>query len=220
MNNKVVIGIVVAVLLILGIGGYFFVNKNQTPTGSMSGSEAMTPGENSAQPQSFLDLLTGGAKKCTFAETTDQTQTSGTAYVANGKIRTDIASTVAGKEMNSHMILISPTVYVWTEGQANGFKMEVSPEKPDQAMGGTEKTPPTEGVDVQKKMDFQCQSWIADNSLFDLPANVEFADMSSMMAPKGSSAPAMENTKTLQCAACNNLSGDQKTQCLSALGCQ
>ena len=72
----------------------------------------------------------------------------------------------------------------------------------------------SQGVDMNKDMNYQCQGWVPDQSLFTPPANIEFRNFSAPVVTGDTTT----NTQDL-CDTCNQLTGDQKTQCLSALRC-
>ncbi|HYV33671.1 MAG TPA: hypothetical protein VE973_02390, partial [Candidatus Limnocylindria bacterium] len=136
------------------------------------------------------------------------------------KMRGDFSSTVNGKAMATHMINDGQTVYTWTDGQAMGMKMSTS------AMASP--TPAKEmeqqqqSVNPDAKYNYNCSPKSADDSMFQVPSNITFSDMSAMMQNAGmsasSSASSSASIKAQQCAACDS-AGDNKAACLSALKC-
>ena len=190
VNKNIVIGVVV--LLVLGAGGYLFMNK-KSPT---SNTQTQTSG-----PTSLKDLLDANLpQKCTYPE--------GTVYISGGKFRGDFTSDVSGKAVTSHMISDSTTSYIWTDDQKQGFKMTIDADAKAEAQTETDNS----GVDVNEKLDYKCGAWLPDASLFNTPSGIEFTDFSALTAPTGSG--------SVQCAACASLTGDDKTQCLAVLNCK
>jgi hypothetical protein len=106
--------------------------------------------------------------------------------------------------------------YMWMDGQTSGYKMKF-----DDSAKPAANTTQNSGVDPNKNMDYKCSNWSADGSLFTLPSNVQFQDMSAMMggAGAGASANMMDDKgmKTIQMQACASLSEPQKSQCEAAL---
>ena len=183
MGNKKIIGGVVGIIVIGAILYFAMAKKNTEPamTDKVDSSSQTTPpaAPAAAGPQSLKDLLgLGASRKCTFSNA----GSSGTIYVSSGKMRGDFISTVGGKNMTNHMMTQDKTSYVWVEGQTQGFKTTMDESMMQKPTTPAPQTPPTQGgVDINQKLNYQCESWSADSSMFSLPANVKFLDFSSMM---------------------------------------
>ncbi|MBI4100006.1 hypothetical protein HY440_03290 [Candidatus Microgenomates bacterium] len=197
MNSKVIVSVVVVVLLLLGVGGYFLMPK---PAGQPATPVAQPTQQNPMQ--SLKDLLTSGAAtRCTFADNTSSGTVNGTVYVSGGKVRSDIMMVTQTKTTGTHMILDNGTGYVWMDDQAQGFKMAID------LSAGSEQASSSAGVDWQKKMNYQCSPWVIDGSMFAMPAGVSFMDTTK--------APAI----TVDCSACDKLPDSSKAACRTALKC-
>lgn len=199
--NKKVLGIV-AVLLLLLLAGYFYMTKGKGGTpGYNTGSSTST------STSSLKDLLTKGvAQSCTFSNE----GSTGTVYVAGGKMRGDFDSVTEGKTVKSHMIVDGNTSYIWMDGEKTGFKMSFDPASQPSGSGA-----PTGGFDTNASMNYKCGTWITDSTQFTPPSNVTFT---SFDLP--SAAPAQTGgTQPSQCSYCSSLTGDDKTQCLAAFKC-
>jgi len=149
---------------------------------------------------------------CEFSDNTSGS--SGKVYVSAGKMRGDFATVVNGEVAASHMYSDGKTMYIWMDGSEMGFKssIEVTGTPIPEPTGSQTQTK----MDIDEEVDYNCQPWTADDSMFKLPANIEFKDLSAMMAlPTGAMMPVEDD----KCSACNSLSGDAKAQCLTALGC-
>lgn len=175
--NKTVTWVVIAILIIGG--AYLLFGRNNkladdqktgtsaTTTTSTGDSTAQTAGE----PQSLKDLLAlGTSQKCSF---TDESN-SGNFYVSGGKARGDFTTTVDNKPTQGHMIMENQTAHMWMDGQSQGFKMSTAVTEQTPAAAQT-----SQAVDTNKKMDYSCQPWAADSSMFSLPSGIEFMDLSS-----------------------------------------
>lgn len=191
MNKWIVIG----VLALMGIGGgvYWYTSmriQTASPTQTTSAAEPTAK-----QTRSLRDLLTlGAAQRCT--------NPAGTVYISGGKMRGDFGTT--------HMITDNGTSYMWTDGQTKGFKMSLD------SSAQANVTPQPGQVNVDEKTDYDCGAWTVDTSVFSLPAGVQFTDFSSIMVVPSAGVSGAPSDK---CAACASLSGETKTQCLIALGC-
>lgn len=206
--KKVLPVIVIVVLLLLGLG-FFFITRNSPPASAPSES---TPEANqkptgaTSQKQSLRSLLgLGTSQMCEFTD--DASSSSGKVYVSAGKMRGDFATIVNGEVASSHMYSDGQTIYLWMEGSEMGYKNPIA------SVEATEVNPTgttsQANFDINEQVDYRCQAWSADDSMFQLPSGVQFKDLSSMMQDSG-----------VDCSACDALSGDPKTQCRTALGCK
>lgn len=209
MNKKVII---VVVLFLLGLAGYFgyqkFMGKSDSPLSNSQTSGGM---------KSLKDLLSSGvAQKCSFSSDGSQ----GVSYISGGKVRGDFTSQVSGKTTTSHMISDGATSYIWTDGEPNGFKMTVDPNQAAEVKNDYTNTSTSGAADLNQKADYKCSGWVVDGSVFTPPTNVTFSDFSQMYAPVASSMPSSGSSgSSSTCAYCNALTGDDKSQCLAALNC-
>ncbi|MDO8488449.1 MAG: hypothetical protein Q7S31_04075 [bacterium] len=201
--NKAVLA-VIAVVILVGLGAYFVINKGKSssgPTGSTANEQATTGA------QSLKELLMGGvAQKCTF----DSAGSQGTVYVGSGKMRGDFTSATGGQTVQSHMLVDGNTSYIWMEGQKTGFKTTLDASADASADAQTNTT--QSQINVDEKLDYNCAPGGVNSTMFDLPAGVQFSDMSSMM-------DAGNDTGADKCAACDSVPASAKSQCLAALGC-
>lgn len=222
MNKSLIITILAILIVFGGVGVYFLMaNKNALPSVQIS----ETSNSVTDTPQNLTDLMNFASNKtCTFTDTTSNS--SGTVFVANKKVRGDFNSAISGKTMMSHMIIDSNNVYIWTDGESEGYKTsfeaitEVQSQMSDAKMPGINTTP-----DFDEKVDLKCQDWNADQTKFTPPSSVKFTDYSEMMKNlKDTGSQMMQgdnniDVKAIQCQSCENLPADSKAACKSALGC-
>lgn len=213
--KKVLIAVVVIILL---AAGYFYYSRSKS--GSVPGT--MTGEKVTGGMMSIKDLIAAGVpQKCTFTSTNESGSNEGTNYISGGSVRGDYTNNYNGKTTATHMISDGKITYVWTEGEKTGYRMTVPEASPQENTNG-EKSPATGEANLSEKLDYKCSAWVPDNSLFTPPTDVTFTDFSQVMQQVPSSAPAMkeDTSSQSQCSYCDSLSGDQKTQCLSALNCK
>lgn len=175
-NKALVYGVVAVAILILGAGAWMVIGKG---SGSMS---TTTPNgtESTQTKNTTLKNLIGmsGSQKCTFSKVSAQMNSSGTVYVANGQMRGDFTTYVAGKTTESHMIVKNNMSYMWTSASSQGFKMSFD------AVATQSDANPEPSLDPNANVEYACSAWSTDASLFTEPASITFRDMSSLM-PKG-----------------------------------
>lgn len=211
MNKKLFISLFIVILLALGGFSLLQSKKNALPSDATSEKvdESMME-ETRSSEKSLKDLLTlGTPQECTYKSSGEGFESTGTAYIGNGMMRGDFSTKTENQDVTSYTIVKDDTVYVWTEGQAQGFMMTYDPNfKADEYEGEANLNAP----DFDQKFSYDCNSWNLDTTKFDVPSEINFASMDKMME---------EVTDKMQdsCALCDSLTGDSKTQCLTALKC-
>ena len=236
-NTSRIIIAVVVVLLLIG-GGYLFLSKSHmSPSHSadnanpQSESKGMSSGKKSLSD--FFSMK--GTLKCTFSDQTNNG--SGTVYVGSGKMRGDFQSQANGTQSQTHMVNDGTYVYIWTEGQKNGYKMSIDSVKSEASqvkVSGAPTAAKPQGMNMNQQSNYSCGPWVVESSLFTVPSDITFVDYSSMMQGQGvshSSAPqegpaaaqlgTQVHGSAAMCAQCNQApAGQARNQCLAALKCQ
>ncbi len=212
MKNKLVVAIAVVLILLVGGYGAYRVYKHFKRLANPIAQVI----QNASKPTTLKDLLgLGSAQKCTY--------TGGTVYVASGKVRGDFGVTESGKTINSHMIVDGTTSYIWTDGEKTGFKMTFNPDAtsaPAPSMSPSAAEAGQSGaMEAEQPQDYKCESWASDPTMFTLPKDITFQDFGSLV-PTAAPQSTGSTGNSSQCAYCDNLSGNDKTQCLSALNCK
>ncbi len=175
--NKKVLGVIGAIVVI-GLVVYFMTAKkgvdepaNQETNTQTETNDTSNQPQTTSQNNSLKGLLASGSQKCTYSDA----QSQGTVYTANGKARMDMSTVTNGVTSSMHAVIDGTTYYSWVDGQPSGFKFSTT------AATGSAGT--NQNVDLEKKIDYNCDSWSADVSMFVLPANVQFTDLSSFKVP-------------------------------------
>ena len=149
---------------------------------------------------------------CAFTHSTDVSESSGTVYVAGGKIRGDFKGVAKPVNQNfeAYMIVRDETVYTWSPLLSQGFKTSVAETE-------VNKEDSQNGISFNQKLDYSCLPWKADNSLFELPSGITFVDVLDIKSNDQGGV----QTPTLSCDVCDQVpSGTARDQCKASLGCK
>lgn len=207
MNTKL-LGIVIAVIILLGAGGLYLFSQNKPQTQETT-NQAATESEKSSG-KSLMDLISlGQNQRCTFSTTNESGLTEGTFYVSQGNLRGDFKTTVKGKVTEMSMIRSGDTNYMWGSSLPMGIKMTLSLDdlsKNQQA---------SQYVNASEKLAYNCRQWNVDSSLFTPPANIKFTELPNTMMPKTT------GTEQKSTSACDQITdATTKAACEKALSGQ
>lgn len=171
-------------LLLLGIGAVWYINPSVgvVPTSVKQAGEASVP-------RTLRGLVTGQESlTCTFSSEEEGMASDGVIYVAGGRMRGDFTSTYDGVTTMSHMMVSDSTSYFWNEGETEGMMMAWSEEDEEELeamMEEGEEAVEEEEIggpfDADADVDYKCDSWNVDETMFTLPEGVEFADFEAIM---------------------------------------
>jgi hypothetical protein len=229
MGNKVTIGVLVLITLIIsGAGFTWFKNNSQTssaplPSSVLQSSSNPTPSIESDTRLALKDIFASSkTQKCTFSDTTSGS--SGTVYISDGKMRGDFISAIQGQTVTSHMIVDNQISYVWSDASTQGVKL--SYEKIEQLTTATASAQSSGNkmpISLDQKVSYQCEAWVSDPAVLSLPSTVKFIDFSSLIpqikASGSASGAATIDSKSAACQACDQLTGATRDQCRKALSC-
>lgn len=219
-NRNLVVTLGVFAVIIFAAAGYMFMNRvSVNPSAVQTDNPTVSPAATATTEKSSLkDFMSmTGDQKCEFND--EVSGSSGFVYLNSGKMRGDFTSKVNDKESLTHMINDGSDIYIWMDGQKTGFKTTLeSIEQISQTEGVTGVS---QTVDINKKVSYKCETWIAEQAKFKVPDGVNFQDIAAMMKkiPSSASASGMSQTNIDACSACNNLEGDAQAQCKRALKC-
>lgn len=157
----------------------------KTPPIENQAAEEKKPEAEQSQSSSLRDLLAlGQNQKCTFTATDTQnnvkTDTSATLYISGKKMYEEIQMVSSDKAVpTTNMAMISDGTYIYTwdvSKKMPGMKIKIVEPTP-----GTTEDTKTQSVDMDKKFDMKCSSWMVDDSKFVVPTDVKFTDLTEMM---------------------------------------
>jgi hypothetical protein len=158
-----------------GLGGWGEADPSKNTQEAAGGEPTQPTDAPAGETQQFkgsLQELVGrsGSWQCTVSVTAQDITTTGTTYVAGGKVRADYVSPVPGYgNVESHMIMRDTTVYTWTSLMSQGMKFPIQDGKMQGERKSTEVTP-----QFDQAYDYSCAAWTADESKFALPAGITF----------------------------------------------
>lgn len=226
MNKKPILIAVVVILLLLIVGGagYFYLNKGKTegsPTEEMQESNGQQLQESQSGGVTTLKnlLMSGNSQTCTYSSNSNNITVNGTVYISGGKVRGDFTSEANGQTSTGHNIYDGKTTYVWTDGATTGYMMDVNPSTQESTSTSGDQT--QESANMEQPFDYKCQPWTPNETYFKAPPDVKFASFAvptTTAETLGGQISTTPSTSDL-CASCDALTGDQKTQCLTALKC-
>ena len=219
MNKSLGYGIGAIVIIAL-IAAFFMMQKGTQPSSEgVVGTTQQADTQDSSAGGALKDLFTmGGSQTCTFSNKAGA-QGSGTVYVSGGNVRTDFVTSIEnGSTQQMHMIVKDKTSYMWGDAlQGQGIKMSFADITEPTASGSQQQA----GFDANQSVEYSCKPWVADASVFELPAGVQFSDLSAAIQTQvqgkmdtgvsGSSAACMQ---------CDSVPAESRAQCKAALRCE
>jgi hypothetical protein len=219
MNSKgfgapMMIGIVVVILLLVG-GAYFFSQRDSTTENEESevSAELQPETDNGSITGTVTDLIKRGQDvNCTFDRTDETGTVSGVVYIAGERLRGDYQLQHAdGTEFSGSTIRDGDFGYFWSDQLEQGTKVPINTDD--------DSAEPQDDADrevLDEAFAYDCQRWPVDQSMFQLPTDKEFVDLTQQMQQTNQTT---EQVQQNQCAACASLEDPAKAQCLQALGC-
>ncbi len=214
-NKNLVIALVVIIILLLaGGGGYMLLHKSTGNSQKTANQTNLQPTKTPQQTaESLLDLVKMGKNlRCTFKTEVANGATAGTVYVSGQNIRADFSVTSGGNTQQTSMIKEGNTSYIWGGTLSTGVKMTVSLEQLAQNKQASQY------VDPNQKVNYSCSPWNVDPSLFTLPTNVKFTDITSLMAPKTTGTSQVQTQTTPAADPCSQIADPTtKAACENAL---
>ena len=169
MKPNILITVIVGIVLVAG--GIVVSTRKNTTSVSPVDSEARTVSQEKQEvvAASMKDLVAKNKPlKCTFTQKTDMSTSEGTLYIAEGKVRGDFDISSSGQSFKAYMITDGTSSFVWSSILPQGFKV------PLQNASNQASTQPTQGVDYNQVLDYDCSSWVVDSAVFIPPTNVTF----------------------------------------------
>ena len=114
----------------------------------------------------------GGAYKCTVLQTVATMTSKGTVYIHDKLIKGNFSTSIQGQTIDANMIIRDGYSYSWTSMQADkGFKTKIV----DQTGDIKVKPSSTYSWNGEQIGEYDCQTWTADDSVFELPKSVIFS---------------------------------------------
>lgn len=229
MNKLFIPILLLAAFLLVGAGYYYFVQmpKDEQAEQTEQMKKAVVANQltedeskESSARMTLKELLLGGSQTCTYSIAMDTGgTTSGTVYISDGKVRGDF--TISGGESGTYdgsMIQDGLYMYTWSSLMPQGMKIAITQEMRDGTDAGSTASGQT-GLDLNQKVEYKCQPWTVDSSKFTPPSNITFSELQIPTGLQPATGSASQTNPSL-CSACDDLTGEQKTTCLTALKCE
>lgn len=198
--------------LILLVVAFFALKQSSKPSVNIESSPKSESSE-SLTRSSIASLLTSGKNvNCTMNY--PDGKGTGAIYVSGKKMRGDFTVNVESiGEVKSSMIQDGEYAYVWgADKKGTKFKISGIPTPSPTANAQNE------SVDINQEVDLKCSPWGVDASMFTVPSDVEFTDMSTMMEKMQDQSGAIQNN---QSNLCDSITDPQdKAACVSAMNGQ
>lgn len=204
---KKTLGIILALAIIVILVAVFTSrggDKVAFEEGTMSGKSEVVTG-------TFGDLASLGKNfQCSFESDEEVGTISGTMYVADEKIRGSYTLLdPEGSISNFEYLRDDSFNYFWGESPYGGIAIKTRIDEEDATVSEEVET-----FDAsEQEFDFECHKWSPQESMFDVPTDVEF---NTFMIPDfdGNTSDSIDFGL---CSACNALEGDAKASCLEGL---
>ena len=131
---------------------------------------------------SFKTLLVEGKNLvCTYSyqDFENETNVSGTTYLAGGKMFQDTITTSKSNEgVKTNTLFLDNTIYSWNpEDKTQGMKIKIDPKSQEQVktdVAGTQEN-------MEKEYDLDCKPWDSNGDVFKVPEDITFRDLAEMM---------------------------------------
>ena len=171
MNKKVGVIIGVVVVFVVVILGILLSQDNTAQNGNNTIEPTITQGIQPGKSQTYQEFLRSGRSEiCTFSTNVEGSITNGTVYAANGKIRSDFAITGSKGTLQQHFLVDSYMAYLWNNINNAGIKFAVTENGANAPFGS--------------KLNVNCTDWAPNNSVFDIPSNITFTEISQTSEQK------------------------------------
>lgn len=216
MSKNLIIALVIGVFILAGIGAYMVLGNRDSgqSIAPEQAQQAEQMQDQVVEGRSLIDLMRENQNlTCTYS---GEDIGSGTVYLSSGRVRGEFEIETDEGVIDSNIISVDQKIYVWSDDSEQGVTFSV---EEIEDVNEEEQRPNT--VDLEEKFDYQCSRWSVNEDFFVPPADIEFIDFGEFMDIESimqSDQEPIQGTQE-QCAACEGLSGEARTQCLNALGC-
>lgn len=210
------LSIIILVLAVVGVGGWVVYQSNQpadqdrattattnTRTGGTSLASLFERGENLVCDYQYADAF--GSQ-------------TGTVYTSGINVRGDFTMTATdGTVTTSHIIRDDQYHYNWgaVNGEPIGTRIRLADFASATDLTVDTNTSGQTSLDYDYQYDFDCQPWTVDQSLFAVPSDIAFSDLT---LPTEVGSPLTAEAKAAACQACEQ-NAETRDQCRLALGC-
>lgn len=160
-----------------------------------------------------LEQLAKSGQPITCVWDDQESQTSGKVFIDGKKSYVESKYQLAGKEKRSALLTVNEYVHSWDLDSKTGFKMPMLETKSSTmnspAVNDDEDFNQSELASelITAITNYRCKPWSPDQSYFQIPQDVNFQDLGTLM----------ETSKQKMSDVCNILTGEEKTACLEGI---
>lgn len=177
---------VLVILILLGVGGYFYMSSKGTVPKTPFGTASNNAGGNVFT--SIKDALSKSLSlKCIYK---DERGVQTTTYIKGGAVRVTMEG-VKEKDQPNSIILKDKKMYMWDEVNKTGFTFTMTEPviTPGQEVEA-KKSQDAEVLSEIEKYKDSCKTEVISDSFFSVPTDVKFQDMSAFTENLKNQAPA------------------------------
>ncbi len=139
---------------------------------------------------------------------------SGKVYTNGEKMRANFMMNMEGTATETNVINDGKEMYIWGKGASGDMAMKFTIDE------STNSKTEQGQFDMNTDVDYSCQNWNVDASVFIPPSNLNFMDTSSMMKQGANGQPSAPDMKAMQCSMCDQVDGgDAKVECRATFAC-
>lgn len=162
------------------------------------------------------DLMSlGQAVKCTFENPDGQGK--GTVFAQGSKAKTEMEIDMDGQKISMNTLVDGDWIYQWGNSMMGNTKMNIKEMEKlsDQYQEGNQEwnPEPEQSQSYNQELNYNCSPWGVDDSVFNLPAGVEFTDTTKQITKMVDDT---QNMKQDLCKMCESLPDEAKTECLNS----
>jgi hypothetical protein len=193
-NMKQAIIAILAVLLVGSLVLLFTSQSTEAPTmddevmnaSTQTSEETTTSDTETSDRGSLADMFAlGNNVRCEYSSTVEGEVSEGTFYTDGERFRVESTYTGTEETVTSNMINDGAFVYTWgnTPNGAMAIKMPVEETEVsnDEQVFMPTNSDARSYVNMEEEVEYDCDRWNVDASLFVPPSDVEFTDMEAMM---------------------------------------
>ena len=213
-NKQALVGIVATILILVGAGVMFALDKAKTSSQPSSIARLVSPTPVSTASATIAGIFkTTKNQKCDFDSKTADNEVKGTVYVSGNNSYAEFNTITNSKTDKMYLVRNENIFYIWGDALPQGIKMSMSVTELGQKLSSQYAS-----FDPNQKTDVKCVDWTPDESKFSAPTNIKFLDLSAV-TPSNPKVSGMQSPSS-QCSLCTSMTGNAKATCLSSFNCK
>ncbi len=179
-RDKITIGVIVAIIILLGSWYYSSRTTNSPVPPELNGGTTDTALSNSgtrtiATPSTFKSIFSqSGNHQCTYEQVGQTSRSNSVIYIADGKMRGEFRTVSGDVSSTNIMIYLNGYLYSWKEGATSGKRSSItSISELPQAIPSDLTSGAVYGTSGEN-VSWDCHDWLKDTKTFVVPRNIFF----------------------------------------------